>query len=244
MCDEQNTRAVDVGRSARKPAEQYQLRIRKHLEQAQNLYMPANYVQLQQWQSARLLQTHQALYQVAHFRPAMDFFKDELYGSTQFYQRNSQLLNALPLMCSTLPISMLRIVDMAAELQALSLTLDLGLLAQLGKDYPLATLTLADWVQAYRNCANPNERDQQIALIADIGNGLASLVNRPMIGHLLKWAKVPATIAGYGNIHQFVCRGFLAFQALRTPDAFLTPVIGSERILSNRWFHGDVVIDA
>jgi hypothetical protein len=223
-------------------AQHYESKIRHLLTHVQEVRLPDNYPLLQVWQSNRLMQTHQVMYQVKRFRPAIHFFRDDLYGAQHFRERNQQLMNALPIMCNTLPESMLKVVEMAAELHVISLELDSLLLHFLPVDCELEKLTLSQWVGAYQRCDNPEQRARQIELIENIGESLNTIVDKPLIGRLLKWAAMPATIAGYGKIHQFVCDGFFAFKALETPNEFLTPVIKTERALSERWFKGEEIV--
>jgi hypothetical protein len=135
-----------------------------------------------------------------------------------------------------MPESVLDIVDQAAQLHVLSLELDLMLMHFLGSDQDFLNLTLEQWVTAYRLSNNQADRDLQLDLIENLGNNLAVLVQKPMIGSLLNWAKLPARIAGYQSIHQFVCSGFNAFEHLEDAQAFLVPVITTERQLSEDWF--------
>jgi hypothetical protein len=139
-------------------------------------------------------------------------------------------------MCATMPDSVLNIVAEAAQLHALSLELDLILLHFLGSNQDFSNLTMEQWVAAYRQSDNQTERYLQLDLIENLGNQLAVIVHKPMIGSLLNWAKIPARIAGYQNIHQFVCSGFSAFEHLEDAQAFLLPVLATERKLSKSWF--------
>lgn len=217
-------------------AHEYQEVIRGHLEKVKNTHPTPAFKALQHWQAQRLLKTHMTLYEQPRFRPAMNFFKDELYSAEHFHRRNDQLIRALPLMCKTMPASILDIIVSAAELHSLSLELDALLLHFLPQDIDVENLPMSTWITAYRRSSNPLDRKRQLDLIELLGNELKTAVTKPMIRPLLNWATVPARMAGYEDIHRFVCHGYDAFAQLRNPDDFLHPVISLERQLSAEWF--------
>lgn len=220
--------------------QEYEENILLHLEKVNAIELTDRFRALQLWQSDRLLNTHRALYEQPRFKPAMDFFRDELYSAAHFHRRNKQLIRALPLMCSTMPDSVLGIVADAAQLHSLSLEMDTLLMHYLPQDINIQSLTMDQWVAAYRACDNPEDRALQIELIERLGNELKRVVKKPMVKTLVGLAKVPARVAGYQDIHQFVTAGFHAFEHLDSPDEFLVPVIDRERALSVLWFQGIV----
>jgi len=220
-------------------SQKYQQKILFHLEKVNNVAQTVAFKQLQQWQSHRLLATHETLYQQARFRPAMDFFKDELYCAEHFHRRNRQLIHAVPLMCNTMPESVLEIVASAAELHSLSLELDTTLLSHIPSTEDINNLTMTQWINAYRLSNNSQQRARQLDLIELLGNELAKAVTKPMVRSLLTWARLPAKLAGFEDIHHFVCTGFHAFEHLENPDDFLVPVLTTERALSREWFQPD-----
>ena len=51
---------------------------------------------LRQWQSQRLQQTYSDLHATQRYRPAVDFFVNDLYGSPDLSRRDDQLLRVYP----------------------------------------------------------------------------------------------------------------------------------------------------
>ena len=217
-------------------AQKYQENILHHLAAVNNIPLTEDFSAFQLWQSNRLLNTHKSLYQQPRFKPAMLFFKDELYGSSHFKRRNQKLMRAIPLMCNTMPESILAIVEQAAELHNLTVSLDTLMIKKIAKVSSVNQLTMATWVKAYRDCRNQSERQRQLNLIESLGKALAKTVQKPRVHVLLNWARVPAMLAGYEDIHRFVCSGFNAFEKLENPNDFLDPIIRIERELSDTWF--------
>ena len=89
-------------------AQKFEEKIRLHLEKVNAVQPSKRFYQLQTWQADRLMASHTALYQIPQFQPAMNFFKNELYSSEHFAERNRQLIRALPMMCRALPESVFK----------------------------------------------------------------------------------------------------------------------------------------
>lgn len=219
-----------------KHAHEYEINIRFYLEKINTAQLSEKFSALQLWQSQRLLNTHLFLYEDPRFQPAMNFFKDELYNAEHFIKRNEQINRALPMMCRTMPNSILNVIEKAAHLHGLSFELDHLLLHYLPVDQDIKQLTLDDWIEAYKRSGGREQRVLQIDLIEELGNELARVVKKPMIHKLLKWAKLPAKFAGYEDIHEFACIGFDAFSTLDDAQEFLQPVVTTERRLLKEWF--------
>jgi len=216
-------------------AQEYEKNILLHLEKVNTVNQTPRFKELQKWQSDRLLNTHMNLYQQDRFKPAITFFKDELYCAEHFQQRNQQIIKALPLMCKTMPESLLIIIEKAAQLHSLSLELDTLLLHYIPNKQNINHLNMEQWISAYKRSSAPIDRSNQIDLIEFLGNELARVVNKPMVGSLLSMSRIPAKLAGYQDIHTFVNNGFHAFAHLEKPQEFLVPVISTERALSKTW---------
>lgn len=58
---------------------------------------------LQSWQSARLARTYADLLASPRYRPAAEFFLDELYGNRDLRQREHDLARIVPVMTRVLP---------------------------------------------------------------------------------------------------------------------------------------------
>ena len=100
---------------------------------------------LARWQSARLGQTYHDLASDARFADAIAFFRSDLYGDTDFAQRDADLARAAPAMAKILPQRVLAPLAQAIELNALSQELDRRLLASLpSRDAPLTVARYCD----------------------------------------------------------------------------------------------------
>lgn len=168
---------------------------------------------LQSWQSARLARTYADLLASPRYRPAAEFFLDELYGNRNLRQREHDLARIVPVMTRVLPANVLHTAALGLELNALSRELDARLTRMLIAEFAFHDqLDESAYVAAYRRCASYDLRQHQIDLVERLGRDLRSIVPKRFIHAALKLAKKPAQLAGLGALHQFLESGFRAFR--------------------------------
>ena len=180
---------------------------------------------LRQWQAARLARTHKDLLEDRRYRPAAEFFLSDLYGTKDTGQRDAAVERIYPVMVKMLPEAALHGVGVALELDALSEELDAQMLDVLFEDLRVQdAITEHAYADAYRRCDNYALRKHQIELVSEVGKDLALVVAKPLIYRLLRSMRVPARVAGFGELQDFLERGFHAFQQLEQPEAFLETI--------------------
>lgn len=186
---------------------------------------------LRRWQAARLARTHADLLQNPRYRPAAEFFLDELYGDRDFRQREQELARVVPLMIRILPAPVLQTAALALELNALSHELDVRLTQLLVTEFGGGdSLDEAVYVAAYRRCGATEQRRYQLDLVERLGRDLQRIVPKRFIHTALKLARRPAQRAGVGELHRFLERGCCAFQHLGAEAGdFVTTIIARER---------------
>lgn len=191
--------------------------------------------QVRAWQAARLARTYQDLAHDPRQAPAIKFFLADLYGPQDFSRRDQELARAGPLLERTLPAGALRVLVDAVELYALSADLDQALSRALAP----GLITADSYAHAYRAVGRAADRQRQIELIAGIGERLAQAVRQPLIGLALRATHVPAHVAGFGALQDFLERGFEAFHRLRDARAFVEAIRTREAALSEAIFRAD-----
>ncbi|MDC0603505.1 hypothetical protein OAP14_10890 [Aliiglaciecola sp.] len=183
--------------------------------------------ELQSWQTKRLLVTYDDMWQSRRFRPAMQFFIEELYGPKDFSQRDQDIARVVPKMAKLLPEQALQSLEAALRLNSLSHEMDLSLTENIHQG-PICAETYA---QAYRLCNNRPQREEQIQLLAGLGSDLADVVKIKGISALLMISRKPAKLAGVESLHSFLEDGYKAFKKLGEVDAFISPIIIRETAL-------------
>ena len=191
---------------------------------------------LRGWQSARLARTYADLLSSPRYRPAAEFFLDELYGDRDLRQREHELARIVPAMTHILPADTLHTVALALELNALSHELDAQLTRILVAEFAFRdAVNEAAYIAAYRRCANYEQRRHQIDLVERLGRDLQGIVRKRLIQAALTVARAPARLAGLGELHRFLETGFRAFRHMDADAAiFVTTVVSRERAILER----------
>lgn len=195
---------------------------------------------LQAWQAQRLERSFAGFLVDPGRRPAARFFLTDVYGEHDFTRRDADIARVIPMMQRLLPASLLGTVADGIELGALTHAFDLRMAAALerlaGRRHGIDA---ALYASAYREVGHPRLRARQIALIAQVGEGLAAALRMPGVGSLLRLSRLPAKAAGLGELQAFLERGFAAFAELGDAGEFLGDIQRSETRVMQRLFAGD-----
>ena len=199
---------------------------------------------LSTWQCGRLADTYADYHGHKRYRAALDFFLSDLYGPTDFSQRDRDISRVYPVMVKTLSEKAIDSLAKALELHALSMALDQKLLAvleeRLGVDPKgdIAQITPAIYAEAYRICDNHDDRVKQIELATSAGNILQEAVKSRLLYASVKVARKPAQLAGFGELQSFLERGLHAFKAMKGSHEFLDALHDRERFILEKLYAG------
>lgn len=194
---------------------------------------------LREWQAARLARTHADLLASPRYGRAAEFFLSDLYGPKDFSARDSEVARILPMLTAMLPVSGLRTILLAVEVDALSERFDAAMVRALGAQLDARGLTDEAYARAYREVGDPAGRSTQIDLIGETGEALDALARKPFVRGILKMMHGPAQLAGLGELHLFLERGFEAFSSIKGhASGFLESIVVRERIISSTLFVG------
>lgn len=188
------------------------------------------------WQMTRLKRTHHDLYHDPRYHEALDFLLRDLYAPKEFGQRDDDVERIFPVVVKLLPDHALYTVASLVELNLLSQQLDLFLTEVLFNQLQIHEITEQAYIEAYRRCNNLNLRLHQIQLIANIGNDLEKYVHSRLLLTTLKMTRKPAEMAGLGQLHSFLQRGFNAFRQIGDVNLLLDCVIQRETGILERIF--------
>ena len=182
---------------------------------------------LQTWQTKRLLTTHDDLWQSKRFKPAMQFFVEELYGPKDFSQRDIELARVVPKMAKVLPNKGLVSLEAALRMNCLSLELDIALVHEMSNK----EINRVNYFDCYRHAGQRLKREEQIELLESLAIDLAQVVKISGISTILLLSRKPAKVAGVKSLHEFLEKGFKSFKKLGNVNDFLDPIITRERAL-------------
>jgi hypothetical protein len=196
---------------------------------------------LRTWQCARLAATYADLVRTPRYRAATTFFLSDLYSTTDPSTRDAELERALPKLARLLPRGALEPLELALESDAIAERLDRRLADTLhaAGDSTGTLITVTAYATAYRACANPVDRAQQIDLVDCVGHALDRIAHAPMLAGAVHMMRGPARAAGLGTLQSFLERGLDAFKSLGDASEFLAIVKRRETELMNDLFAGD-----
>ncbi|CAN7455170.1 hypothetical protein LJR289_002998 [Pseudoduganella sp. LjRoot289] len=184
---------------------------------------------LKAFQAARLKRSHADLLDSPDTHHAVLFFLEELYGTHDLSQRDTDLERIAPTMQRVLPADALQTVTDAMQLDALAERLDTAMAKLLGPEF-----TEADYIVAYRAAMTPADRARQLDLVQALGDSLSQLVRIRMLNATLVLMRGPARMAGLGGLQQFLERGFSAFKRMQRPKDFVATICRRERAVMER----------
>lgn len=180
------------------------------------------------WQSQRLKATHRDLYQTPHYREGLDFLLEDLYNPRAYERRDEDFERVFPTMVRLLPDSVLAIAADLVELNLLTQKLDRQLAHVLHHDLPAEALNRESYAEAFRKSADVDQRYRQIALVAVIGANLQRYVDRRSLRVALRMTEGAAEMAGVGELHRFLTRGFRVFREMQGVDRLLEQIVRRE----------------
>ena len=193
---------------------------------------------LQSWQRQRLAESYSDLSSQESYRPACEFFLDDLYGGLDFLERDQDVAKVMPVMVKFLPGRFLIALADAFELQAISLEFDMSMVVQMDSA-DVTTLSTAAYAQLYRSCGDRPLREHQIQLIRNLGHELAKLARKPFVTQLIRLMRGPANAAGFNVLQSFLEAGVLSFRTLDDPACFINTIYAREWLSMQKLFAGE-----
>ncbi len=185
---------------------------------------------LRAWQCDRVARTYDDLRRNPRFRGAIEFFLSDLYGLRDAARRDQEVARAWGLLALGLPEAALELLRRAVELGVLSDELDQAMAMQL----PEGSWSDAGYAAAYRTVGRRKARERQIDLVAGMGAALERSAGDPLVAAALRAARVPAHIAGFGALHDFLERGYAAFRDANDASELMSIVRERETRLMER----------
>jgi hypothetical protein len=189
---------------------------------------------VKQFQHARFTHSYADLLAQPRYTRAARFFLDDLYGPTDFTQRDEQFARVVPALVRLFPAELVGTVLQLAQLHALSERLDTAMALALGS----SSFDGRAYGRAWREVGDPPARDRQIDLMLAVGLALDRYTRSAFLRHSLRLMRGPAQAAGLGALQGFLETGFDTFKAMNGAQAFLGLIERRERALAAHLFDG------
>ena len=196
--------------------------------------------QLKAYQQARFARTHGDMLAHTRYGAAAQFFLDDLYGPSDFADRDAQFARIVPAITRMFPQEIVQTVDALGELHALSEQLD----SRMASLLPDAAWGRVEYLRAWQATANPEERQHQLELVLTLGRRLDHFTRNRLLRQSLRMMRGPARAAGLAALQAFLERGFDTFAAMKGAEPFLDAVQHREQAAIQRFFAADAVAAA
>jgi hypothetical protein len=195
---------------------------------------------LRTWQSQRLVQTYADLLADPCSGPACRFFLSDIYAPRDFSQRDHDIERIYAFLLRVMPAPTLQLLSEVVELNHLTNVLDTDLcrvlVDQLGV---INTITPERYAAGYRICDNYAVRVRQIDLTTQVLGEVGAGAHLGVVGLAMKLVRGPALRAGWGELYDFLARGYAAFKQLRDVKAFVGTIAQRERRILDQIFAGN-----
>lgn len=206
-------------------ADQFERDIRRsnkvHAEYLGDPQQYRNYDRFTKWQLDYLLAFFDELRNKPGYSDALNFVVSELAG-VGVSKRDRQLARAAPAVTTLMPLGPLQTLARAANLNARTLEINLGICRQLQTDGKLPEIiSESDYFAACRRASNYDECMEFLHIAIDLGRALGPTVQHRLIGMTLKAMNVPAHATGFGDLQAFFEKGYATFRNIPDLDYFL-----------------------
>lgn len=196
----------------------------------------AGVIALKAYQQRRFSHTYADLLQSPRYGAASRFFLNELYGPSDFTQRDAQFARVVPALVRLFPSEIVDTVATLAELHALSETLDTAMARQLdGK-----SIQAISYVRAWQATGRVDGRQAQISLTLDVAARLDRFTGRGLVRNSLRLMRGPARAAGLSELQQFLESGFDTFRKMNGAGDFVALVEVREHALASALFEAEL----
>jgi hypothetical protein len=196
--------------------------------------LAAGVAAVKHYQHARFAGTYADMLAHPRYSRAAAFFLEDLYGPTDFTQRDAQFARVVPALVRLFPAELVETVLRLAQLHALSEQLDTAMAQALAG----ALVDGRRYGGAWRQVGRPEQRARQIDLMLAVGSALDRYTRSLLLRNTLRLMRGPAQAAGLGALQGFLETGFDTFKAMNGAQGFLSLIEQRERALAERLFAG------
>ena len=202
---------------------------RQYVEHANRLHdryvddkeLRVDYDRFIELQTAYFLPKYEDLRNRPGFDAAIDFVVSDLTG-TGIAERDRDLERVAGFMSRTLPTRALEALALAMELNAKLLEMNLAIAEHLRPALRAGgPITEREYCLASRRAATFDDCRALIAITRRAGESLDRFAHLPLIGGLLRSMRIPARVAGFGDLQAFLEKGFDTFHAVPDVVEFL-----------------------
>jgi hypothetical protein len=170
-------------------------------------------------QAKRFTGTYFDLLHIPQYKPATQFFLEELYSEKDYSQRDAQFSRIAGTLERMFPKQVVLTAVSLAQLHSLTEELDVAM-AQNWLNNATCSDPIDRYITAWHAVGRRADRDAQLSGALRVGQELVTLTRTPSLRMALKMMRKPATLAGLAALQHFLESGFDTFAAMapKTPS--------------------------
>lgn len=200
-------------------------RLRKH----QDKEFARRVLLLKQWQHQRMQITYATLLKDRSTADLVSYFLEDIYKGIDLSDIARSLSKSLGIAGKL--FTDLSLIRLALAFNTLNGEIDQRVTEILSPQC-LTQLTEEEYVKACEEAAVIEDHLTSIALIGEFAVGLDATVHNPVVYGAFKVAKLPAKLAGLGNLYGLLDKGFSAIRAMPEAEATIQRIVSHET-----WVH-------
>lgn len=192
---------------------------------------------LQDYQGQRLTRSHAGLLAVPANQAAIGFLLDEVYGGKDLLPVARDIRRAVNKAASLLPDRVMATSASVLEAAILTQELDEALTETL-HDSLDGALEDSLYIEGFRALGRADDRQRQLDLIGEVGHHVDRYVRGRMLQATFRMVRRPVHAAGFGNLYDFLDRGFGAMRDLDSAGRLLAELTRAEAAIMARLYAG------
>ncbi|MFN3712421.1 MAG: FFLEELY motif protein [Alcanivoracaceae bacterium] len=192
---------------------------------------------LQDYQGQRLTRSHTGLLAVPANQAAIGFLLEEVYGGKDLLPVARDIRRAVNKAASLLPDRVMATSASVLEAAILTQELDEALTDTL-HDSLDGALDDALYSEGFRALGRESDRRRQLDLIGEVGHHVDRYVRGRMIQATFRMVRRPVHAAGFGNLYDFLDRGFGAMRELDSAGRLLAELTRAEATVMAKLYAG------
>jgi lipocalin len=168
-------------------------------------------------QAKRFTGTYFDLLHIPQYKPATQFFLEELYSEKDYSQRDAQFSRIAGTLERMFPKQVVLTAVALAQLHSLTEELDVAMAQHWLNSTENASKTADNtdrYITAWYQVGRRADRDAQLSGALAVGQELVTLTRTPGLRMALKMMRKPATLAGLAALQHFLESGFDTFAAM------------------------------
>ncbi len=191
---------------------------------------------VKRFQAKRFQRYYADLLSANDFGAASRFFLEELYGETDYAQRDQQFARIAATLATVFPAAVVGTAVALSRLHLLTEQLD----HQMAEHYRLQAknafdLDAASYLAAWQSVGRRADRQYQLESVLELGRELADLIRKPGLLFLLKLMRRPARSAGLASLQQFLERGFEIFATMSRSKGKVAQFLSTIETRESNW---------